>query len=490
MEKAIILGLDGASFNVLGPMVNAGILPGLEQAMKTGLHGNFRVNGNDRGWPTILTGRSADELGSFYYRMLPGHYRATMTFDPAQISRKTFLDELSSIGKHVISVNTPLTYPAWEVNGIIISGAGGGTTPLLNKAVYPSSILEKYNDLLKDYVLDLRQKNYTGRSPRLLMTDLLDMTRKRLALVRALMENENWDLFLATFVGMDRIQHWLWDALPYIGRGGDQLLTPMITSYYKLIDHFIAETLEKYPDVNLLIVSDHGFQPIDRYLYLNDFLSTLGCYRKRHGLKSLLLRLTKSISRSLPQVKKQLIGKNPEGRSNLAFSLLADWRRTIAFGDRAPGIWLNSEQFPEGIFPSQGKEYELKRDIVMDRIRIASKSKASFLAKISRREDIYTGVYAYMAPDIIIEPGPGIEILAGQDSLRYKRYMKQRDIVTNWEILPRQRGGIHAHEAAFVGVGPKFSPGHIPANTPLFAFTQLILSIFGLESNPALKNVP
>lgn len=488
MEKAIILGLDGASFNVLGPMVNAGILPGLEQAMKTGLHGNLWVNGNDRGWPTILSGKTADELGSFYYRMLPGQYRATMTFDPAQISRRTFLDELSASGKKIISVNTPLTYPAWEVNGIIISGAGGGTTPRLDKAVYPVWILEKYANLLKDYVFDLRQKNYTGRPPRLLMADLLDMTRKRLALVRALMENENWDLFLATFVGMDRIQHWLWDALPYIGRGGDQLLTPMITSYYELIDRFITEILEKYPDVNLLIVSDHGFQPIDRYLYLNDFLSTLGCYRKRHGLKSLLLRLTKSISRSLPKVKKQLMGKNPEGRSNLAFSLLADWRRTMAFGDRAPGIWLNSDQFPEGIFPSQGKEYELKRDLVMDQLQAACKGREPFLTKVSKREDLYTGAYSNLAPDIIIEPVPGIEILAERDLLLTKRYIKKRDIVTNWEILPRQRSGIHSPEAAFAGVGPNFHPGHIPAHTPLVVFAQFVLSIFGSANNSDQKN--
>jgi hypothetical protein len=83
-----------------------------------------------------------------------------------------------------------------------------------------------------------------------------------------------------------------------------------------------------------------------------------------------------------------------------------NWSKTSAFSEEipyAPAIWLNLKQRePEGIVPSD------QRDLLIEKIIKMADSFCypwglKVIKSIKRREDIYTGPFLHLFPDLIIE---------------------------------------------------------------------------------------
>ena len=124
-NRVLVVGWDGADWDVLDPLLAAGELPALQELIGRGRRGVSRSclpSHSWAAWPTFLTGRDPGGHGVFDIleyrpgatRRLPVSYRSILA--------PTWPDRLSEAGKTTLLVNVPLTYPPPEIRGVAIAG--------------------------------------------------------------------------------------------------------------------------------------------------------------------------------------------------------------------------------------------------------------------------------------------------------------------------------------------------------------------------------
>ena len=97
------------------------------------------------------------------------------------------------------------------------------------------------------------------------------------------MDRCEWDLFMFDLMATDRIQHELWhvwDLTHRAARGRERSWRPCVpgcVEFWKTLDRGIgAIDAELPPDAALLLMSDHGFGPIEWYVNFNVWLLERG----------------------------------------------------------------------------------------------------------------------------------------------------------------------------------------------------------------------
>jgi len=182
-----------------------------------------------------------------------------------------------------VIVGVPLTYPPKRLNGIIVSCL---LTPSDAKVfTYPLN----EGDNIKHYAQPNRYcfdvNDFRSISKDQLRYEAFDMTKTRFRVVRQLMKEQIWDLFIVAEVGLDRLLHrFLKDAL---GEGDDHYKYVLL-EYLQLVDKEIGVLLNNLIDrknTAVLVVSDHGAVPMDGGFCLNDWLITHGYLAMRQNGK-------------------------------------------------------------------------------------------------------------------------------------------------------------------------------------------------------------
>ncbi len=131
--KVFLLGLDGATFRILLPMFDAGLLPNLKRCFEAGKYGVLfsQANYSPVSWNSIFTGLGRLEHGvSGLYLPAPDGCRfapdvkETEELHLASFDRRAepIWRTLSDAGKRCGVIGFLTTYPADEVNGLFISG--------------------------------------------------------------------------------------------------------------------------------------------------------------------------------------------------------------------------------------------------------------------------------------------------------------------------------------------------------------------------------
>lgn len=146
-RKALIIGLDGATFDVMDPLLAAGQLPNLGRLMHEGAWGRLRSTlppNSAPAWTAFLTGKNPGHHGLLNFRYLdPSTYSGYSSPFASTVAfvGQTFLDGLGQAGKGVVAHGVPMTYPAWSVRGVMVSGY---PTPDRKRAyTYPLQLSEE-----------------------------------------------------------------------------------------------------------------------------------------------------------------------------------------------------------------------------------------------------------------------------------------------------------------------------------------------------------
>lgn len=196
-SKVFIIGLDGATFDIIYPMIEKAQLPTISRLMKTGTHGVLKSTIPDLSpvaWTSMITGKKPGSHAIFdFISRQPDSYK----FAPTRgCDRKVqpIWSILSDNGKQVGVINVTMSYPPEEVNGFIISGLD---SPRLNENItYPPSLYNEIKEKLGEYILvnpyalTTREKHLKG---------MFEMIDNRLATTKYLMERYEWDFFYGCF---------------------------------------------------------------------------------------------------------------------------------------------------------------------------------------------------------------------------------------------------------------------------------------------------
>ncbi len=116
-----------------------------------------------------------------------------------------------------------------------------------------------------------------------MLEDLHAFLDQHLKAIQFLMNRCDWDLFIFDLMATDRLQHELWhvwDLTHRAARGRERelrALQPKLLEFWQRLDRGIGAIEADLPsDAAFLIISDHGFGPIEHYVNFNVWLLEQG----------------------------------------------------------------------------------------------------------------------------------------------------------------------------------------------------------------------
>ncbi len=443
-QKVIIIGLDGATFDVLGRWMADGRLPHLKALVAEGVSGELRSSVppvTAPAWASFMTGKNPGKHGVFDFVIQD---KTTYQFHPVDsrsCRARTLWEVIGDEGGRVVVLNVPLTHPPYPVNGALISdfllarGRGEKSFPpqLLGE------IEERFGPYHPDTVLPYFVASQTDEDVARFIGEYARAVEYKFQVAHDLWERVQPDFLMLHLYGNDQICHWLWHVFdpthPWHRPGDAEKHLETILEYYRTFDREIGKLLDRvHGDVTLFIISDHGFGPVYKALDLNTWLYQRGylvlknrpvtrfkrlCWQAgltpttllqqrwiRKGLALLAGRVLRDRSQGgVEQVQKA----HTLGQLLLSFHDI-DWSRTRAFSPFGFGqIRINVRgEWAEGCV-SPGDEYErLKRELV-DQLRALTDPETgeSLDGAVFTREELYRGDYLAEAPDIFFVPVNG-----------------------------------------------------------------------------------
>src|SRR5579862_5988562 len=275
-ERVLIVGWDGADWDILDPMLAAGDLPVLAGLIGRGRRGVSRSclpSHSWAAWPTFLTGLEPAGHGVFdILEYQPGASRR-LPVSSRSIKAPTWPELASRAGRRVLLANIPLTYPPPEVNGVCIAG---GVIPAGGDWSHPRGIGEQLGWPINGG----SWTTFRGR-PAALVDDVEKVTRARAQAMRRLLDEQPWDAACMVFVSPDRIQHCLLEYVhpghPDHARAAATPVAERVRDVYRLLDRELGTLVERTDESDTVVVmSDHGHQPCTRALNMNRVLEHLG----------------------------------------------------------------------------------------------------------------------------------------------------------------------------------------------------------------------
>ena len=472
-NRVLVVGWDGADWDILDPLLAEGELPALQALVERGSRGVSRSclpSHSWAAWPTFLTGRDPGGHGVFdilEYR--PGATRR-LPVSSRSILAPTWPERLSEAGKTTLLVNVPLTYPPPELRGVAIAG---GVVP-------PGATYSSPPDAGPRLGWPINGGSWTtfrGR-PLELVSDLEELTRKRAAAMRTLLDEEDWDAACIVFVSPDRLQHCL---LEYVHAGhpshyeaASSPVADRVRGLYRLLDRELASLVERADEDDLVVLmSDHGHQPVTRAVSMNKVLERLGVLEFGRG-SALVNLLAWGRVRSVARVVYDRLRLH--GRVAVPTPPI-DWAKTTAYTSvvsTGEGVSLNLVgREPNGTVARA--DYERVRDELAEALLAFTDPDTGRkpIGGVLRKEEALSGPYLDRAPDLLLQPAPLYSLTHA------RRLVEEADWLS----------GDHRPEGVYVLAGPGVAPGEGP-EILLADFAGRIAEAVGLEPDPEWSRAP
>lgn len=420
--RLLVIGLDGATFDVIRPMIAAGELPNLAALMDEGSSGELESTVppfSAPAWASFMTGMNPGKHGIFgFFNYNPSSYTHidSNLVTATSLAGHTFFDILSQAGYRLATITVPITYPAWASNGYMVAGA-------------PCPDTEKGQAYPEDFAAELPRRytfpsTFWSRSNDEIIAGLRDMIDSRTALAIRLIEEKQLDAIVLVLGATDRAQHNFWRY--YDSAFGAKLGLPREADYddvipemYHRADRAVGRLLSCVGEhTQVFIISDHGGgAAATQYLHTNAWLQQQGLLRVRRsrdtvvsGLRRVVMGARRRIG---TQFERRLRGLVPtrvieQGRALVRNVAHIDWSATQAYRfpmyQPAEGIVINVRgRQPHGIV-QPGGEYEQVREQVMAQARrlINPATGQPVVVRVCKREELYQGPHIERAPDIVL----------------------------------------------------------------------------------------
>lgn len=378
-----------------------------------------------------MTGKNPGKHGIFDFT-----FRKKGTYELSPINArmregKAFWSLATEAGKKVCIFNVPVTYPPDAVNGIMVSGM---LTPSSREDyTFPVTVAGELDRVTGKYQIHITE-SYSKKQEDRFLRHLYEVTEKQKKAMDFLLGQDEWDIFVAVFQGIDVLQHELWhtyDRQHFRHGQYEERYIDAIPLFYEYMDKVLGRVME-WCDRNgatLIVMSDHGAGPLKKLLYVNNFLIKNGFLKLRKGLatrlKHILFRCGMApmtfyhllLSVGLGKLKhKTRFGQGSSWLKKFFLSFQdVDWNVSKAYGigTTAGQIYVNLRGREPGGVVSEGSEYKAVREEIISELRklIDPETGEHIVEEIYRQEELYSGPHASTAPDIVFLP-KGLEIAA------------------------------------------------------------------------------
>lgn len=406
MTQTFLLGLDGATYTVLRPLIEGTaeegvVMPYLARLIEEGYSATLRSTAHPLtppAWTSVCTGRTPGHHGIYDFVRFEdlGDDIYFTLYDSRDIRCETLWQIAGRAGKTMASLNFPMMAPPQEVNGALVPGFVSWKH--LRRNTWPRALYDRIKTLdgfdPRELSWDFERESQIGE----VMPDdeLYDWVEKHLPrdhqwfnIGMHLLREDNPDLMALMLDGTDKIQHQAWHVLdpkywdPAAASESRRKVRALVLDYFRGLDDYIRQLHQAAgPDSQLVIVSDHGFTGAEKVVRINKYLESLGVLAWR-----------------------QSDGSEAERRRDQANFANLDWTRTRAYcptpSSNGVVIRMKSDKNPGGVDPA---EYEGFRDrLIADLMALKDPETGEAVIKdVLKREDAFPGPAMDQAPDLTL----------------------------------------------------------------------------------------
>lgn len=414
-SRVLVLGLDGATWDVLGPMADDGLMPNLAKVLSGGAWGTLQSTippVTPAAWTTFLTGKLPGQHGILDFEGYDVNTGRLWLHSTQSMRRyNTIWRILSDQGFRVGSINVPLTYPPQPLNGFMITGfdTPGPQSDFAYPPELKSEVLSRWAD--PTCGKNWRRKSLGGLSLfEQNVRYMADSFHQGAAMTRYCGDKYGWDVLMAVFKLTDNVQHKTWKYLDPRWRDRHPAHRDIVRSCFAELDKAVGDLLDYADahDAHVLLVSDHGHGSLEGKTYPNVLLKQWG-YLKLHGPAR---RLKRAAQRAMANVG--IPQTSLPGRESIEHHIPVDLSRTqacVMHSDNAAFLYINLQGRPAatGIVPRE--RYEPLRDELAQRFREVEAADASgreilLFPGVYKPEEIYrcTREDQPWLPDLILIP--------------------------------------------------------------------------------------
>jgi predicted AlkP superfamily phosphohydrolase/phosphomutase len=445
--KTVIIGLDGATFDIITPLASAGRLPVLARLMKEGASAPLRstiLPNSFPGWASCTTGTSEGMHGVFSpFIKNPGHY-TVRAMSGRDIMTRPVWDILTEHGGRSIVLNVPTTYPPEPINGLMVTGMltpGPGS-----EFTHPASLRNELLVELPDYVIE------PERIPdkRARANEFRRSIETREAALRFLLARGEWDFLMVVFSVLDRAQHDYWadmdPAHPRHDPKTPREFREFINEIYERLDAAVGRLLEQLPaEARVFVVSDHGFCSELFEVRVNELLAAAGLLAfKSPGSRKSLSRVREFKGKIARRFASASNG-NPLDRKvehGAAFLGEIDWSRTRAFFAQDKGVWVNlAGRESEGIV-RESEFVSVVEEARRSLLKLTSpEDNEPVFEQVLRRDEAFNGNWSRRLPDLVMIPS--------RDEYVYNERPSYGDVI----VPADSTTGTHSRDGIFIAWG-------------------------------------
>jgi predicted AlkP superfamily phosphohydrolase/phosphomutase len=469
----LIVGLDGATFDLLGPWLAAGYLPAMARLQQEGVSGPLASTTppvTPAAWATFMTGKNPGRHGifDFFQPHSPDPDRPRMV-NATDMMARPFWHYLSQAGRRVGVLNVPVTYPPQPVNGFVVPGL---LSPDEGATTFPRDILAPYRAELGPYRLVPRLAYHPRRIDDF-VAELRHVTATQLRYALRLAQDHATDFLMVHFFAPDLAQHKLWhtqdETHPWYRPALAARHGTAIRDLFSQIDEGLAALLALLPaETTVILMSDHGFGPQHTVVNLNIYLLQSGLMALKAEAR-VRLRAWAAAQRWLAGAALRLW--RLAGRERLLGFADVDWAKTRAYARGHMGqIYLNLRgREPQGIV-SPADYHSVRAEImaILNSFRHPA-GKRPLIETILTNESVAHGPHLYDGPDLHV-------IMDGCRAVAYPLFAAGGRLVTEQPLVD---SGNHRPEGIFIAAGPQVQRGGAPAGARLLDLAPTALHLLG-----------
>lgn len=456
-HPTVVIGLDGAHFELLEPWISDGILPNIKKLLDEGVSGDLESvipPVTSPNWKAYATGKNPGKLGIFWWENIDVNNQSIYYPDDRKQAHTEYWEILAE-NESVGVIGVPTTYPPKDTGEFLIAGAPDGQ----NSGYTSPRGLEE--ELEQQYGYQVIPTHNISEQRDRAAEELLDLIDLRFQVALDLFEERELSFMQVTTFYINTLQHYFWDG-EYTRKAWEQ------------IDSRIGEFLDK--DVNIVLMSDHGATQIEQTFHINPWLESEGYLSTNPGISKVLYRLGltterlgsivtrlgihNAVTNFLPDSILRRVPNSSGEVSKSGKAAAVDWENTSAIASGQGPVYLTLD--------SEDDEYEpLRRALINELQRMQTPSGEEIADDVYRTEKMYSGPYLDIAPDILIDQQDGVHIPGD---------------VGRSEIFSKPTGedwlGENKRLGLFAATGPDFSSGSI-TDLSILDLAPTILHLFG-----------
>jgi len=471
-KRLAVFGMDGSRLDVVKKWVDIGYLPTIKKIIEKGVSGEIKslLPGphSFSAWTSFATGTNPGKHG-LCYPVVPDFKNQKLQFiNSTHIKNKKIWNYLSEDGKVVGIMDLPILYPVEPLNGIMVSS--WGTPALESEYTYPGDIKHIMDNFEAGTIANCYERSNQA------LNNLYRATNQKFNSIKWFFNNYDWDFFANDFIEPELLHHLYSPYLDITHEQYNPNYETIIRDYYIKMDKFFAEILQMYPELNIIIMSDHGHCANKEYVYVNNILAKYDFFYKSkinvsqknkvyHGIIKQLTNLYLQIPISVKKEFNKLIPKFFADKVKHKKTLDINWDKSIAFCLQLGMVYINRSygDIQNGKISVEDTTHKVFEALKNDEI-MKTKVRGLYLKK-----DLFNGQNQDTLPDIVIDFYDDYKINTGTPENIFSEKIKSNQPTS------------HTMDAMFLAYGPEFKEGLKIKGRSIMDIMPTIMHFFNLH---------